>query len=119
MDDLAIIVVSHNSARWIKPCLRSVFAHMGPLLADVVVVDAESRDGTADIVSGFPGVRLIRCRNGGFAYANNRGLMTCNARYVLFLNPDTEILEGRLSDLVARMDAPTSGGIGRGPPAER
>ena len=26
--------------------------------------------------------------------------MTCNARYVLFLNPDTEILEGTFSDLV-------------------
>src|ERR687887_9793 len=34
MDDLAVIVVSHNSARWIAPCLRSVFAHMGPLRAD-------------------------------------------------------------------------------------
>jgi GT2 family glycosyltransferase len=30
--------------------------------------------------------------------------MTCDARYVLFLNPDTEILRGRLSDLVARLD---------------
>ena len=51
-------------------------------------------DGTAAIVSGFPEVRLIRCANRGFAYANNRGLMTCDARYVLFLNPDTEILDG-------------------------
>jgi GT2 family glycosyltransferase len=105
MDDLAVIVVSHNSARWIAPCLRSVFAHMGPLRADVVVVDAESGDGTAEIVAGFPHVRLIRCANRGFAYANNRGLMTCDARYVLFLNPDTEILEGSMSDLVARLDA--------------
>jgi N-acetylglucosaminyl-diphospho-decaprenol L-rhamnosyltransferase len=105
LDDVAIIVVSHNSARWIAPCLRSVFAHMGSLRADVVVVDAESRDGTADIVTDFPDVRLIRCHNGGFAYANNRGLMTCDARYVLFLNPDTEILQGTLSDLVSRMDA--------------
>src|SRR4051794_18722394 len=78
---------------------------MGMLNADVVVVDVESRDNTAEIVSDFPGVRLIQCRNGGFAYANNRGLMTCDARYVLFLNPDTEIRQGTLSDLVARMDA--------------
>jgi GT2 family glycosyltransferase len=113
LDDLAIIVVSHDSARWIAPCLSSVLAHMGPLRADVVVVDTESRDGTADVVAGFPGVRLIRCPNHGFAYANNRGLMTCDARYVLFLNPDTEILDGRLSDLVARMDArPRVGLIG-------
>ena len=105
LDDLAVIIVSYNCAGLIGPCLHSLFAHLGRLRADVVVVDAESRDGTPEVVEGVPGVRLIRCRNGGFAYANNRGLMTTDARYVLFLNPDTEILEGTLSDLVGRMDA--------------
>ena len=104
LHDVAIIVVSHNSAHWIRPCLRSVFAHIGALDADVVVVDAESRDGTADSVAEFPDARLLRCRNRGFAYANNRALMTCDARYILFLNPDTEILEGELYDLVRRLD---------------
>jgi N-acetylglucosaminyl-diphospho-decaprenol L-rhamnosyltransferase len=113
LHDIAVIVVSHNSARWIEACLRSVFAHMGGLRADVVVVDAESRDGTTDIVGDFPDARVLRCHNRGFAYANNRGLMTCDARYVLFLNPDTEILEGSLSDLIRRLDArPTVGLIG-------
>ena len=52
-------------------------------------------------------------RNHGFSHANNRALMTCNARYVLFLNPDTEILEGTFADLVRMMDArPTVGLIG-------
>jgi len=111
LDDLAIIVVSCNSAHWIAPCLDSVFEHMGPLRADVVVVDADSSDGTAEIVADFPDVRLIRCPNGGFAYANNRGLMTCDARYVLFLNPDTEILHGSMSELVSRMDAQSGVGL--------
>ena len=101
---MAIIVISHNSGRWVRPCLDSVFAHLGGLDADVVVVDAESDDRTADVVAEFPGARLLRCRNRGFAYANNRALMTCDARYVLFLNPDTEILEGEVADLVDRLD---------------
>jgi GT2 family glycosyltransferase len=104
LDDLAVIVVSYNSERWIASCLGSISAHMGEIDADVVVVDAESRDATVEVVAEFDDVRLIPCRNGGFAYANNRGLMTCDARYVLFLNPDTEILEGRLSELVQWMD---------------
>ena len=104
MDDLAVIIVAYNSALYIAACLASIMAHMGSLSPDVVVVDADSRDRTADIVSRFPGVRLLRCQNRGFAYANNRGLMTCDARYVLFINPDTEILRGDLSDLVSRMD---------------
>jgi GT2 family glycosyltransferase len=37
--------------------------------------------------------------------------MTCNARYVLFLNPDTEILEGTFGDLVRLMDERPSVGL--------
>jgi GT2 family glycosyltransferase len=104
LDDVAVIIVTYNSALYIAACLASVLARTGSLRADVVVVDAASQDDTAEVVEGFPGVRLVRCRNGGFAYANNRGLTTCDARYVLFINPDTEILDGSLEDLVSRMD---------------
>lgn len=102
--DIAIIIVAFNSAGYIAACLESVLQHMGPLSADIVVVDVGPADGTAEIVAGYPDVRLIRRPNRGFAYANNRGLMLCDARYVLFLNPDTEILEGSFADLVAHMD---------------
>src|SRR5207244_4436829 len=34
----------------------------------------------------------------------NRGLMTCDARYVLFLNVDTEIRAGSLDELVGALD---------------
>jgi N-acetylglucosaminyl-diphospho-decaprenol L-rhamnosyltransferase len=112
--DLAIITVSTNEAQWIRPCLRTVFTHIGDVSADVVVVNNESTDGTADLVAAeFPDARVVWSRNQGFSHANNRALMTCNARYVLFLNPDTEILEGTFADLVRMMDArPTVGLIG-------
>jgi N-acetylglucosaminyl-diphospho-decaprenol L-rhamnosyltransferase len=114
MHDLAVITVSHNDAKWLRPCLSTVFGHLGDLRADVVVVDNESHDGTRDLVTReFPKVRVLSSPNYGFSHANNRALMTCNARYVLFLNPDTEILEGMFSDLVKAMDErPTVGLIG-------
>jgi GT2 family glycosyltransferase len=110
MDDLAVILVSHHGARWLEPCLTSLLAHRGDCAVDVVVVN-NAEDGSAKIVADeFPSVRLIRCDNRGFAHANNQGLLTCNARYVLFLNVDTEILEGTLEELVAALDArPTVG----------
>jgi GT2 family glycosyltransferase len=109
--DLAIIVVSTNEAEWLNACLRSVYDHVGGIRLDVVVVDNDSSDGTRDLVTTrFPSARVVNSRNRGFAHANNRGAMTCNARYVLFLNPDTEIVGGELAELVAAMDArPTVG----------
>jgi N-acetylglucosaminyl-diphospho-decaprenol L-rhamnosyltransferase len=103
--DLAIITISTNEAHWIRPCLRTVFEHMGDISGDVVVVDNDSHDGTADVVAAeFPEARTVWSRNHGFGHANNRGVMTCNARYILFLNPDTEVLEGSFAELVRLMD---------------
>jgi N-acetylglucosaminyl-diphospho-decaprenol L-rhamnosyltransferase len=114
VDDIAIITVSTNEAQWLRPCLSTVFAHIGDVRADVVVVDNDSHDETAELVANeFPDARVVPSRNHGFSHANNRGLMTCDARYVLFLNPDTEILEGTFEELVRAMDArPTVGLVG-------
>jgi N-acetylglucosaminyl-diphospho-decaprenol L-rhamnosyltransferase len=104
--DLSIIIVSTNEARWLEPCLRTVFAHAGGARLDVVVVDNSSTDGTRELVeTRFPDARVVESENHGFAHANNRGAMTSNARYVLFLNPDTEVVDGTFGELVATLDA--------------
>jgi N-acetylglucosaminyl-diphospho-decaprenol L-rhamnosyltransferase len=111
MDDLAVIVVSTNEARWLLPCLSTLFAHLGELRADVVVADNRSTDGTRELVEReFPRARVLTCDNRGFAHANNRALLTTNARYIVFLNPDTEVREGSFERLLSRMDA--SPGLG-------
>ncbi len=40
------------------------------------------------------------------------GALTTDARYVLFLNPDTEILEGTFEDLVKALDERPDVGLG-------
>ena len=105
MDDLAVIVVSTNEARWLRACLTSVFEHRGACSLDVVVADNASTDGTAELVTEeFPQARVVPCVNRGFAHANNRALETTNARYVLFLNPDTEIRTGTFEALLRHLD---------------
>jgi GT2 family glycosyltransferase len=103
--DLAIIIISTSEAHWLPPCLTTVFAHAGGARLDVVVVDNESTDGTRDLVEHeFPRARVVTCPNRGFGHANNRGLETCDARYALFLNPDTEVVDGTFGELVATLD---------------
>lgn len=109
MHDLAIILVSHHGDRWLRSCLTSVFDHVGQCDVDVVVVN-NAHDRTVEIVREFPQVRVIRCENRGFAHANNRALLTVEARYALFLNVDTEILDGTFEQLVRALDErPTVG----------
>ncbi len=111
MDDLAVIIISTNEAHWLEPCLTTLLAGVGDISVDVVVMDNGSTDETAELVGReFPEVRVVRCENYGFGHANNRGYVTTHARYVLFLNPDTEVRHGTFEELVARLDlSPTVG----------
>lgn len=104
MDDVCVIIVSHNGKRWLDGALGSLFAHADDLALDVVVVDNGSDGSAAYVEERFPGVRTIVCANRGFGAANNVALATADARYVLFLNPDTEFLAGSLEDLVRALD---------------
>ena len=106
MTDLAVIVVSTNEAHWLRRCLPTIYEHAGEIVLDVVVVDNESTDETRELVeSEFPRARVVRCVNRGFAQANNCALRTLDARWVLFLNPDTEILDGSLAGLIDGLGA--------------
>ena len=104
--DLAIIIVSTNEAHWLEPCLSTVFAHAGDATLDVVVVDNESTDGTRELVeSQFPaGARRRLRRTAASPTPTTAARTTCAARYVLFLNPDTEIVDGTFGELVAALD---------------
>ncbi len=92
--DLSIIIVSWNTRELLHTCLRSVYAGMGSLRCEVLVVDNHSEDGSAEMVAKcFPQVRLIQNdTNRGFAAANNQALGIARGRSLLLLNSDTEIL---------------------------
>lgn len=104
MNDVCVIIVSHNGKRWLDAALESLFAGAGGLDLDVVVVDNGSDGSAAHVEERFPQARTISCANRGFGAANNVALETVDAHYILFLNPDTEFLGGSLEDLVAALD---------------
>ena len=107
MHDLAVIVVSFDQARWLARCLSTLREHAAGLDLDVLVVD----NGASGDVGDLDGARVLRTANRGFAAANNAGLAEVDARWALFLNPDTEVLDGSVAELVARLDARPEVGI--------
>jgi N-acetylglucosaminyl-diphospho-decaprenol L-rhamnosyltransferase len=114
MRDLAVIIVSYRSVAFLPACLDTVRDHAGDLDLQVIVADNDPTEDVGELLAArYPWVERVRCENHGFAHGNNRGLEVADARHVLFLNPDTELLEGTLADLVGRMDAdPTIGVLG-------
>ncbi len=98
---LEIVIVNWNSGQHLRHCLASLPAasQNGFRLERVVVVDNDSRDGSAEGLqhAGLP-LSVIRNEvNRGFAAACNQGAPGSRANYLLFLNPDVRLLADSLS----------------------
>lgn len=111
--DLSIVIVSWNTQDVLRDCLRSTFANLGALRAEVIVVDNASSDGSADMVAReFPRAVLVRNpTNAGFAAANNVGFRIARGRHVLLLNSDTVVLGDVITRSVRWLDADPDVGV--------
>ena len=107
---LAVVIVTHNSAHVAGDLLDSLPAALDGLTADVVVVDNESTDGTADLLAGRAGCRVVRSANVGYAAGINRGVREAmRAEAILVLNPDVRLYPGSLPPLLAALQEPNVG----------
>lgn len=113
MVKLSLIIVSWNTARFLRNCLRSVYDNPPPFLFEVIVVDNASSDESVSIVAReFPEVKLHQNHhNLGFAKAANQGWRQSSGFYVLFLNPDTLILPRSLERAVCLLEKEKDVGI--------
>jgi hypothetical protein len=100
--DLSIIIVSYNVRDYLKTCLLSLHEATEALDREIIVFDNASIDGSVEMVMNeFKGVKLIRSNeNLGFSKANNRAAKECKGEYILFLNPDTKVIEDAIYRLV-------------------
>lgn len=98
MIDLSIIIVNWNSHKYLEMCMETIISNAGPLKYEVIVVDNASYDGSKEVVEKHKNVavHIQSDQNLGFAKANNLGFRHAKGRYLLFLNPDTEILDDSL-----------------------
>lgn len=114
MIDLSIVIVNWNVRDLLRRCLASIFAARLPGL-EAIVVDNASSDGSAEMARGeFPAIRLIaNARNAGFPAGNNQGFAAARGRFVMTLNPDTEIVGDALARMIDYLDArPDVGALG-------
>lgn len=100
---LDIIVVSYNTRDLTLRALHSVYQQTTQTTFNLVVVDNNSHDGSADAIEqAFPDLTLIRStRNLGFSGGVNLGAKQFHSDYLLLLNPDTVILDGAIDKLLA------------------
>ena len=102
--DIAVVVVSHESASTLDDCLLRLRAAHG--VAEIRVIDNASQDGTLDLIQRHAAmdarVRFIgNPDNPGFAVGCNQGAKESASPWLAFVNPDLMVEVDTLSRLRA------------------
>ena len=100
--DLEIVIVSHRDGHWLEPCIASLDGGAGACSYRATVVE---NGGSSIQMAEGPRLRVLYTSNRGFGAANNEGARGSTAELLLFLNPDTVLVEGTLERLVREMRA--------------
>lgn len=98
--DLSILIVNYNTRSYLDKCLDSIFNSKTAAEFEVIVVDNNSKDGSADFIEKhYPKVILLKeTQNHGFSRAMNIAYRaTSNSDYLLLFNPDAEVYEDTIN----------------------
>ena len=103
---VAIVILNWNGEALMRQFLPSVVRYSPAEIAEVVVADNGSTDGSVEMLrEAFPSVRLILLdKNYGFAEGYNRALEAITTPYVVLLNSDVEVTEGWLNAPLRALD---------------
>jgi GT2 family glycosyltransferase len=113
---VSIVIVNWNTKIFLLRSLESIYQTSGKMEMEVYVVDNGSMDGSGTAIrERFPNVCLIENeKNLGFAKATNQGIQRASGKYVLLLNPDTEVKDGTIERFISFMDAHPEAGMSGG-----
>jgi len=89
---LSIIIVNYRSEKYLEKCLSSIYGVWGHDL-EMIIVNNDVTESLQGIIEKFPAVKIIEQKeNVGFGRAHNAGSKIAQGKYLLFLNPDTIVL---------------------------
>jgi GT2 family glycosyltransferase len=106
MKKVSVVILNWNGKTLMEQFLPSVLAHTSGTLAEIMVADNGSTDGSAEMLrEKFPSVRLLLFdRNYGFAEGYNRAMSAVETPYAVLLNSDVEVTPHWLDEPLRTLD---------------
>jgi GT2 family glycosyltransferase len=106
MKKISVVILNWNGKRLMEQFLPSVLAYTPETLAEIMVADNGSTDGSAEMLrEKFPSVRLLLFdRNYGFAEGYNRAMAAVETPFAVLLNSDVEVTPHWLDEPLRTLD---------------
>ena len=110
---VSIIIPVFNKILYTYNCLLTVQACDPEISKEVIIINNASSDETATVLSQLQGaVHIINNQeNNGFVKACRQGAESAKGAFILFLNNDTQVTPGWLSNMLTLMETHPNIGI--------
>jgi len=92
---LSVIIVGFKNYQIVCDCLDSIGEHndIGPQLEVILVDNSPDHEVYKAVIEKYLTVIAVKNKNKGFGAGNNVGAALAKGKYLLFLNPDTVLVE--------------------------
>ncbi len=106
---VTVVICTFNRARYLKPCLLALSKQTAPASAfEVVVVDNNSTDQTAEVVAEFTRkhhhFRYLKETRQGLSIARNRGIVEARADWVAYIDDDGEAFPDCIEEMIVAIE---------------
>lgn len=107
MKKVSVVILNWNGIELMKRFLPSVVEYTPQEIAEVVVADNGSDDGSLEwLKKAYPEVKIVALdRNYGFAGGYNKALEQVETPYFLLLNSDVEVKEDYVTPLLSVLES--------------
>ncbi len=97
---VSVLIPAYNEEKRIRSCISAILTSDYPKeLLDIVVIDDGSKDKTAEVAKEL-GVRVIKTKHRGKAYALNEGLRLSKGEIVIVVDSDIRVSKETIRELV-------------------
>lgn len=112
LPSVSIVIPVYNGEDNIDKCIESIINQDYPKeKTEIIIVDNNSKDNTANIIKTFP-VKYIFEKKQGVCFARNKGLELANNELIAYTDSDCIAEKNWISRLVPHFSDETIGGVG-------
>jgi GT2 family glycosyltransferase len=102
---VSIIIVAYNNNKDVYKCLDSIYSHKNKTKFEIIVVDNGNKPFKLRNVDFNASIKyILSSGNIGYGAGNNLGIKYSQGKYILILNPDTQVLDTTIDKLSDFLD---------------
>ncbi len=98
--EVSIVIPTYNSEKYLKRCMDSVVSQSEGIDMEIIVIDGESTDKTADIVGEYmrddPNIRFLKAEKRRAGSGRNMGFLSAKGTYIQYVDSDDFLMPGSI-----------------------